>query len=111
MRYYGIIFSVNDVAATVSQPALMQGVGEVDLSCVVEPGTVYYIPGDGPHVRAISAGTIHVSKTTSTSIHERLSHIHDRSTTIMQNHSMLVGGLKGISISRKREKTQCHDGD
>ena len=102
---------MNDVAATVSQPALMQGVGEVDLSCVVEPGTVYYIPGDGPHVRAISAGTIHVSKTTSTSIHERLSHIHDRSTTIMQNHSMLVGGLKGISISRKREKTQCHDGD
>ena len=99
---------MNDVAATVSQPALMQGVGEVDLSCVGEPGTVYYIPGDSPHVRAISAGTIHVSKTTSTSIHERLSHIHDRSTTIMQNHSML-DGLEGISISRKRGKTQCND--
>ena len=67
-----IIFSVNDMAACVSQPALEENAVLAGLQRMGEPGVVYYIEGDSPNVtQAISAGTIHINKTNSVCVHSR----------------------------------------
>ena len=104
-----IIFSVNDMAACVSQPALEENAALAGLRRMGEPGVVYYIEGDSPNVtQAISAGTIHINKTNSDCVHSRLGHLHDRATATMQRHSML-DGLHDIDMSRKRGRTKCSD--
>ena len=87
-----IIFSVNDMAALASQPALVESAAYDDLLRMGEPGVAYYVEGDKPDVtQAISAGAILINKTDSDSVHCRLGHLHDRATAIMQTHSMLDG--------------------
>ena len=54
------------------------------------------------------SASIHITKTSDLSLHDRLSHLNDRDKDIMIREGML-DGLENLKPSNNKGKTKCHD--